>query len=414
MPLPVSVTVRGAQNTGEVPPVLVGGTQLTTMVVRLFADFQKYLEPDETPFTSSVKTGKSVNQKKVEFGIGFLSPHTVTLGATLASGVGTTNLVLVTGDTAKLQVTDLLRISDAGGVEHMWVKSITNDTTAVVDRAMGSTTAGTHTLVAAPNSQIIEILGPAAQENADSPLSPIVKGAVEYNLPQLFDYAVQVSNRADKTPDYEFDGASRYDDYLQRIMTSASIDFEKTAIMGKRSAEQIGMQPGVATHTPTLMGGLDFFTDRAYDLTGTPLTETWFRTVQRDLWNAVGNNAADSAIMGGFMREAVSSLWNANRYATVKDQDTTLVWKSVETEYGTLRFNISRYIPAGAMYFVNLPDISIRPYAGGEWADVQLPVNGPYKKGRFTGDYTMTFKSNAARAKIINASTNPADYPNLA
>ena len=404
MAIPAGTVIRGAQNTGD--QSLASGTQLTTMVVRLFADFQKYLEPDETPFTSSVKTGKPVNQKKVEFGIGFLAPHTVALGATLNSGAGNVTVTLAAGEGAKVQVTDLLRITSSTGTEHMWVRAISVDT-LTVERAMGGTSALQHTLA----SQIIEILGPAAQENADSPIAPIMKGAIEFNVPQLFDYAVQVSNREDNTPDYEFDGASRYDEFLSRIMVNASIDFEKTAIMGKRGVENSMV---VGTGTPTLMGGLDFFTDRVYDLAGAALTEANLRTVQRDLWNAVGTNAATDILSGGFMREALSSLWNANRYADVKDDSTNLTWNSVKTEYNTLRFVMSRYIFAGALFFINLPDIEIRPYKGGEWADVQLPVAGPYKKGRFTGDYTMIFKKNAARAKIINASTLAADYPNLA
>jgi hypothetical protein len=405
MALPTSVTIRGNQNTGD--QSLTGGTQLTTMTVRLFADFQKYLEPDETPFSSSVKHGKAVNAKKVEFGIGFLAPHQVTLGATLASGTGTVSVTLAAGDGAKVQVTDVLRITSSTGVEHMWVTAIATDTLTVI-RAMGGTTALQHTL--ATPAQVMEILGPAALENADTPIAPITKGAVEFNYPQLFDYAVQVSQREDNTPDYEFDGASRYDEYLSRIMTNANIDFEKSALMGKRGTE-VAMTG--ATATPTLMGGLDFFTDRSYDLAGVALTEANLRTVQRDLWNAVGSNAADTIIAGGFMREALSSLYNANRYADVKDESTTLVWNSIKTEYGTLKFQMSRYIFAGALFFVNLPDIEIRPYKGGEWKDVQLPVNGPYRKGRFTGDYTMIFKKNSARAKVINASTTITDYSNL-
>lgn len=409
MPLPVGTTVKGAQNTGDVG--MTGGTQISTMVIRLFSDFQKYLEPDETPFTSSVETGKSINQKKVEFGVGFLGAHTVRLGAAVTQGA--TNITLQPGDAAKVQDTDVLRITTGLAVEHWWVRSCPDADHIIVDRGVAGTADIAHTYNAATPT-VIEILGPASQENADSKIAPIMKGNVEFNYPQLFDYAVQVSNRADKTPDYEFDGASRYDEYLSRIMTQASIDFEKTAIMGKRWSDEVSMVVGAANARPLMMGGLDFFTENKLDLAGAALTENHLRQVQRDLWNAVGSNAADSAIMGGFMREAVSSLWNANRYATVKDQSTTLVWKSIETEYGTLRFNISRYIMAGSLFFVNLPDIKIRPYAGGEWADVQLPVNGPYKKGRFTGDYSMSFAKNAARYKIVNASTNPNDYPNLA
>jgi hypothetical protein len=85
----------------------------------------------------------------------------------------------------------------------------------------------------------------------------------------------------------------------------------------------------------------------------------------------------------------------------------------VKTEYGVIRFQMSRYIPDGYAYFLNLEDIQIHPYKNGVWAEVALPVNGPYKKGRFTGDYTMSFRNNAVRAAIVNASTNAASYPNL-
>jgi hypothetical protein len=78
-----------------------------------------------------------------------------------------------------------------------------------------------------------------------------------------------------------------------------------------------------------------------------------------------------------------------------------------------LKFVKSRYIPAGGYYFVNLSDITIHPYKNGAWKEVRLPSSGPYVKGRFTGDYTMVFRNNAARAKITGASTDENDYPNM-
>ena len=406
MALPAQTVVRGALNTGEYG-VLASGTALTSMVVRLFADFTKYLEPTETPFSSSLKTGESVNQKKVEWGTGFLAPHQITMGATLASGAGVETLVLAAGEGAKVQVTDLLRITSSTGTEVVWVRSIATDTLTVT-RAMGGSSALQHTL--ATPAQVIEILGPAAQENADSPIAPIAKGALEYNLPQLMDYAIQVSNRENNTPDYEFEGASKYEAYLARIMKNASIDFEKLSIMGRRGGESSMV---VGSGTPTTMGGLDFFTDKVYDLGGAAISESTLRTMQRDLWTSVGENMPTLLLTGGFLREALSSLFNAARYADVTDEETTLVWNSVKTEYGRLKFQMSRYIPAGVGYFLTLKDITKHPYKGGAWAEVLLPVNGPYKKGRFTGDYTMVFRNNASRAKVIGASTTVTDYTNM-
>lgn len=406
MALPASTVLRGAQNTGD-QTSLAAGTALTTMVIRLFGDYSKYLEPDETPFSSSVSTGKTVNQKKLEWVQGFLAPNQVTLGATLNSGAGNVTVTLAAGDGAKVQLTDLIQITSSTGVEIAWVTAISTDTLTVV-RAMGGTSALQHTL--ATPAQVLEILAPAAQENADSPIAPLAKGASLYNLPQLMDYAVQVSQREDNTPDYEFDAGSKYDAYLNRVMTNANIDFEKLMINGRRGGESSMV---VGSGTPTTMGGLRYFTSNTYDLAGVALTETHLRTIQRDLWNAVGTNLPKVWLVGGFMREAISSLFNANRYATTKDEETTLVWNTIRTEYGDIRFQMSRYIPSGAGFFINLSDIKKHPYKGGAWAEVLLPSNGPYKKGRFTGDYTSSWPNDAARAQFVNASTLASDYANM-
>ena len=110
---------------------------------------------------------------------------------------------------------------------------------------------------------------------------------------------------------------------------------------------------------------------------------------------------------------ALDSLWNGQRYADVKDDTTNLVWRRVRTSFGDLEFTLSRYIPAGSAYLVNTDDISIHPYKNGAWKEVKLPSAGPYQRGRFTGDYTMIYRKTAARVKIVNASVNPAHYPNL-
>ena len=402
MALPTyGLTSRGAQNT--VDTSLTSGTAQSQMVIRLFADFQKYLDPTETPFTSSLKTGKAVDQKKVEWGNSFLAPNQAATGASIADGT-TTTITLATGDGAKVMVTDVLKIE----AEKVWVTAISSDT-LTVKRAFEGTTGVAHTVV----GTTVDILGPAAQENADTPLTPIAKGSLEFNYPQLFDYGIHLSNRENNTPDYEFQSGTKYEAYLAKLMKEAAIDFEKTAILGGRSAETVAALPS-ANGTPTTMGGLDFFTDRSYDLAAGPITENALMTVMQDLWTAVGDEKmAKTVYTGGFGKRALSSLWNSTRISTVKDESTTLVWQSVETDFGRIRFVLSRYMPAGSFYFVNTQDITIHPYKNGAWKETRLPASGPYIKGAFTGDYTMVFRNNAARAKIINASTTQADYPNM-
>jgi len=395
----VSAISRAQQNSGL--SSLTGGTTPSDLVIRYFADFAKYLDPTETPFTSSVRTGSEVPQKKVEWGNSFLAPHQTATGASIAD-TSTRYITLETGGGAKVMVNDVLRIES----EHVWVRAVSTDTIEV-ERGFQSSTAATHTTV--PTT--VEILGPATLENQDTVLTPIARGSLEYNYPQLFDYGLHLSDRENNTNDYEIEKGTKYQAYLAKLMKEAAIDFEKTAILGKRSSE--AALTG-ANATPTTMGGLDYFTNRQYDLSSAGVSEDQLLQVAQDLWTAVGEDKmAKTILCNGFGKRALSSLFNANRIADVKDTDTTLVWKTVDTDFGKLKFQLSRYVPAGVYYFVNIPDISIHPYKGGAWKEVKLPSSGPYVKGRFTGDYTMVFRNNAARAKIINASTSAADYPNM-
>ena len=397
---------KGAMNT--VDSSLAGGTAIGNQVIRLFTDYQKYMNPTETPFTSSVGTGQTVNQKKLEWGSSFLAPHQVTLGAAVADAVGT-SITLAAGESAKVMLTDLIKIE----AEIVWVTAINAATDVLtVVRGMGGSTAAAHTLNGSDSQpRILELLSPAAQENADTPLAPIAKGSQEFNLPQLFDQAIQVSDREDNTPSLEFGGGSRYDAYLKQVMKNTSIEFEKTAIYGRRGSESSAI---VGSGTPTTMGGLDFFTPKEINLSGAPISELIFGNVLQQSWERVGaDNTPDTLLLGPFMRRAISSLWNSNRYSTMKEKDVNLVWNTVETDFGVIRFQLSRYIPAGSGFLVDLSDIKKHAYKGGEWKEVLLPSNGPYKRGRFTGDYTMSFRGEQKRIKFTNASVNPTDYPNF-
>lgn len=407
MALPASSgQFKGVLNTVDNSLSGQGGTVVSDMVIRLFADFQEYLDPQDTPFTSSIGSGKAVNQKKVEWLNRFLTPHTATLGTTVNNSINT--FVLDAADEWKVQPTDVIKI----GSEYVWVTAVASDgITLTVVRGIGSpNNNASHT---APKA--IQIIGPASLENADSPIASVAKGSLEYNVPQLFDYAVQVSSREDNTPDYEYPNGNKYNGYLKQVMIEAAIDFEMAAILGKRATEgQTSTTSPSIPATPTTMGGLDFFTDGSTDLSGAALTEAHLHDELQRLYNRVKDSKIPNTVYcGPFMRRAISSLWNASRYSTTKDEKTTLVWSSIDTDFGPLKFTMSRYMPSGSLFFVNIADIKKHAYKGGEWSEVMLPVSGPYKKGRFTGDYTIAFVNNAARQKIVNASVTAADYPNM-
>jgi hypothetical protein len=389
------------------------GTSLSTLQIRLLADFQKYLDPDETPFTSSLKTGKTIDQKKVEWGTGFLMPNKATTNASGIAGTGsgtppTTSVTMADANHYnRIQLNQVLVNTNTG--EHLLVTAKGASNAITVVRGFAGTTA-----TADANARELELLAPAMFENQDTPFVGVAKGSLEYNFPELMDRGIWVSERENNTPDYEFKTGNKYDAYLDKTMKEMAILFEKTAIRGRRSAADPPEGATTAAYYPTTMGGLDQFTPLYYDLGGLPITEYALQNMLYETWDRVGEgNMTTRLLVGGFMRMALDSLWNHTRYSDQKDETTNLVWRRVRTSFGDIEFTLSRYIPSGAAYLVNTNDISIHPYKNGAWKEVRLPSNGPYIRGRFTGDYTMMFKKTAARVKILNASVNPAHYPNL-
>jgi hypothetical protein len=399
-------------NVSGVTPANEWGTSIAGMQMRLFADFQKYLDPDETPFTSSVKDGVTVNQKQVEWGTGFLMPNKATTTAAGIPGTADPTDIIFTDANHfnRVQLNQVLR--NATTNEHYLVVGKTASTNTVsVRRGFQGTTP-----VADVAVRELELLAPAMYENQDTPFVGVVKGASEYNYPELMDRGIWVSERDDNTPDYEFKSGAKYDGYLTKTMKEMAILFEKTALFGRRSAGTPPTPEGAGTSAlyPTTMGGLNQFTPLYYDLGGAPITEWALQNMLYESWDRVGEgNTPTRLLVGGFMRMALDSLWNGNRYADVKDTVTNLVWRRVRTSFGDIEFVLSRYIPPGAAFLVDTGDISKHAYKNGAWKEVRLPSLGPYKRGRFTGDYTMMFRKTAARVKIVNASVTAAHYPNL-
>ena len=396
---------RGNMNSVDVASGITGATQVSNLIMRQFVDFQKYLDPTETPFTSSIGTGPQATQKKIEWLTGYLVPNVANLaGGGIADG-STTTVNVATGDGGKFMITQEFKVLSTG--ENMWVTNVNGDALTVV-RGYGGTTPA-----AAAGGAKLQLMATAAVENVASPLAPVAKGTTEYNLPRLMDQALLFSERSVAIKDYEVSG-NQYDWYLAKKMKEVAILFEVTAIHARRTAEAGGVAPSAAAR-PSSFGGLLQFTSRSYDLLGQPLNEFNLETMMGDVWEGVGDgNVPRKLYVGRFMRQALNSLFNAQRYADVKDDVTNLTWRRVETTFGPIDFVLSRYIPAGMAVLCDPSDIKKHQMGpNGGWREVKLPAMGPYVTGRFTGDYSLSFPRDQCRAIIVNASTTASDYTNM-
>lgn len=399
------------------------GTSLREMRIRDLADVQDYMDPTETPFTSSLKSGPEVKTKRAEWATQHLTPNTCLIGTTGFNG---------TDNTAAVDIDYPGRIHPGSmilvGSEQIWVHpdAITASGIAAnkYTRGIGGTTIAAHTTGAT-----VQVMLGAALENADTPFRGLTRARIEWNTDQLSDIGIWASEKDLNTPDIEFGDGNKYDSYLERVIKETTILWEITAILGNRSgAAGTGFganysdypttylnDPEGDTATPTSLGGLKFFTPLAYNLAGAPLTEFHLQMMAMDTVLRVGeNNSPTKLYVGAFMRVVLNSIFSANRYATVKDDVTNLVWRRMMTSFGDIDFVYSRYIPDGEAYYVNTSDVTKHFYRGGSWKEVLLPSLGPYKRGRYTGDVTLKFKRTNARSRIYGISTTVGDYANLA
>ena len=403
-------------------PTAGQGTALREMRIRDFGDVEKYMEPTETPFTSSLTQGAEVRSKRTEWATGHLTPNTALIGTAGFNGTDATIAVDVDVP-GRIHPGSMILVED----EQIWVHPDGITATGIAankyTRGIGGTTIAAHT-----TGKKVQVMLGAALENQDTPFRGITRARLEWNTAQLSDVGIWGSDRDLNTSDIEFGEGDKYDAYLERVIKETTILWEINALLGNRSgAAGTGYgsayssyattyldDPEGNTATPTAVGGLKFFTPLSYNLAGAPLTEFHLQMMALDTVTRVGEgNTPTKLFVGGFMRVVLNSLFSAQRYATVKDDVTNLVWRRMMTSFGDIDFVYSRYIPDGEAYFVNTKDITKHFFRGGSWKEVLLPSLGPYKRGRYTGDVSLKFKRTNARSRMYGISQVVADYPNL-
>lgn len=393
----MTTIVRANLNTFNTVEDATGGTvpgdAATGHVMRMVEEFEDFLDPTETPFTSSMRKGAPVDQRKVEWGTGALTPNVATLNEALDTTE--VDVDVNTGHGKRFQVDSIIKIDS----EIMRVTGIAVDTLTVV-RARGGSTAAAHTTAAT-----IDIIGIGGLENSDYPQGPMTFGDLDHNFVQRFQRYLQIDLRENVTPNWEFRDSNHMAALMARTAKEVAILREKAALMGGREA-------GSSTAS-SLMGGLDGYiaSGTTYNLSAGLLDVQDLDTALSDLWTNVGpENAAKTAIMNMNAKRIVSSLINPNRRFTSDTTKATLKFESVELDAGILTFMVSRYVPAGVIYFVNMDDISLHSYKNLDWHERMTATQGDYEKTALAGDFTIMFKNNATRAKIHNFSTTLADY----
>lgn len=387
-----------------------GGTTPSNLFIRDVPDWTKLLRRTDVPLLKAIGglsgSAPKVPMLKAEWGWGSPDPMADVLGAAITDTSGTT---ITATNGAYFQVGTIFRVDE----EDFLVTNVSSNTLTVATRPFRGSTAATHL-----NGAPMYITGIAIAENASDPLSGITQGEVDYNYHEIIIFNWQLSERAKVTPTYEsrnFAGDRFSQELKKKMNTTAPIYLERMLLDGLRSQ-------GTST-VPSTMGGLrqpSYITTRTQVAGSAPLTETAFMDMAQTIYSLVGQDPMGKTIMlTPLVKRIVNSWYNDSRRSSSTDSKMSVKWDSIDTDFGTFTFLVNyqqeQIGRANQLYFLNLDDIKLRPYASSTgWSTGAIATNGWFDRGFLRADVTAIFQNPDARGQLYGFSTATADYPALA
>lgn len=367
-------------------------TQVSDSQIRYVDTNLEYLEFDDFPLQKTIGYGKPISTRKVEWADSRRNPSADTVNETFSD----VDLTLTVSNGVRFQQYQVIKIED----EVLLVTGVSgNDLT--VTRGWGASVGAAHA-----SGTAIRIIGVAMPENIDTPPAPMSTGGFYHNFFQIFDSAIQVSNRANANGEQNY--LIRKKEYNARV---AEKFIEK--------AEQLeytlfhGLKADASSTLPSTMGGFpEFITEHTTDLNDAALRKTDLMELWQETFADVGKaNMANTAIVGAFMKEVLASWYAPARQLNGTDRQVTDVIDAIQTDFGRMSFMMHWHCPADEIYFINTKNLSLHPFGDyGRWHDKRLPEAGPYMKGRITGDYTLIAKGDRAHGKITDIGTSRGLY----
>lgn len=394
-----TVAVPGTSYTVEAFPA--SGAIPAAMVVRDLRPAAAAMEPRDTPFTSSVGFGAPVAQEKHEWARRAWTPIESAIGAQQL--IAATTLTVTAGQGKYFARYMVLKILN----EIQWVTAVAGDVLTVV-RAQGGTTAVQHEV-----AEKVRIIGTAMPQMLDYALSPFTWGDQFFNYPQRFSGAVKGDRRFYQIETYEGGANTDHDRRVNDELETQRLLLEQALFYGRRQAGD----PTVGAERPSMMGGVNEY----IGITGGGTRKTisgdlniyHLEEALMDFDSTVGTNAPRQIVMNLKTKQILNRLMNSRREGTMQDTTARLVWNRVEFTTGEYSFMISRWVPDGEIWLLNIRDLSLRPFRSLGWHERVLPSAGEYM---WTGvGCDVTFEAGAPKAMgvIDGWNTTLGNYPGL-
>jgi hypothetical protein len=333
------------------------------------ADLVSILAPAETPLLDALGDPLyAATSTRHEWLEDELLPNSdvINMVAINDAGLNVTSVAVAHG--ARFRAGDLVQAP--GSTEVLLVTAVVDDTLTVT-RGYGGT-AKAQLLHQMP----LTILGNAALEGADAGAARFSVRARQSNYTQIFSAAVQVSGSEAAVRQVNVDDEMDYQKALR--LRELLRDLENTVING---VAPTAAPEGSTTVRRTLKGILASLATNQFVL-GTGhipasdnLGEEHLNASLRTIWEASGNKP-DLILVGGAQKRRINAFIDTTqRFAPGNERFKNLV-SVYESDYGTCRVLLSRYVPADAVVFLDSTKVAVVPLVGRSFQYKPLAVTG--------------------------------------
>jgi hypothetical protein len=350
------------------------------------------IDPKDRPLITLLglnSTSNPVTELKYEWIQDALQPYTDALGADMASGAVTANVV----SGAKFRDNDIIMV----GSQLLRVSaspSAAGTCVLLVNPGFGSSD-----MASGASGATVTIIGSAAEQGADAGEALSQVRTTDYNYTQIFEADVKESGTDNAIAKYGV--TNEYDYQVSKKMIEVAQQLERTAIFGYRGAASSGI--------PGAMGGLVQFLDSTDSNVTSKSTEAFTEAFLNDLiqncWNDGGN---PDTLMVNFFQARKMASWQSSRITIDRSEQTA---GNVVTRYQALdgiflNVVLNRFMPTDSAYVLEKKYLGIGPLSGRGFFTQLLSISGDSKKGQVLGEYTMEVRAPGAHGRLTGLTTS--------
>lgn len=352
---------------------------------RVITDVISLIDPADTPLIEALGGLDGAESKfrfanwpstTVEWLEDTLAPLADQLNGSITSSVTT----ITVDDADKFQEGHIIFV----GAEQMWVSAV-NVATEVLTVTRGY--AGTQTTQA--DNAVVEIIGMARIEGADSDPSPWTDRVTGSNFTEIFHKEIKVTRTQNQISQYGI--AEEFDYQSSKAVPELARLIEKQMFRGARKA-------GTGT-TPRAFGGFStFITDNSVNAGG-PIVQTDFDDALLAAYNDGGLGPWLAPMTAANMR-VVKNFYDTSGFLRVDREEKTvgMVIERIATPFGMVDLLLDRWAESARVNLIDPKHAGLRTYY--PFTQEPLAKDGDHTKGEVIGEFVLCVRQDKAHAFI--------------